>query len=377
MIRTVQNLSAVDPGFDVEGVLTLNASIPRQATTAPPAPNTPPPPFVASFGPLLDRLAAVPGVEAAALSSDLPYGGASAIFYSAEGDTTTDAQTRPRAYIHRVTPRFFEVLGVPFVAGRMFEGAELNPATNAVIVSERVVQRFWPGQPPIGKRIKPGSPNSPAPWMTIVGVVPDLRYRGLPENPTADPDLYVPYIDRGVQGIVIRTASGDAMSVLPSVRAAIRDASPEIVIFGAASLADTARAQTASSQFTGRLMSVFAGIALLLAVVGIYGVLANVVAQRTREFGIRMALGAGRREILGVVSKYGLRLIALGLVIGIAGAVGVTRLLQQMLFGVSGASATAASSAAIALLGAVAMAACLVPAWRATRVDPMIALRND
>jgi predicted permease len=315
-------------------------------------------------------------VSAAALSSDLPLGGSSAVFYSAEGDTTASAQTRPRAYVHRVTPDFFTVIDVSIRAGRAFENADLRADSTAVIVSEGVVRRFWPGQDAIGRRLKIGPPDSSAPWLSIVGVVPDLRYRGLPDNPTADPDLYLPYVDRAVQGVVLRT-SVDPLSVLPAVRAAVREANPGIVVYGVAALGDTVRAQTTQSRFTAWLMGVFAGTALLLAVIGIYGVLSNVVAQRTREFGIRVALGAGRAQILGVVARYGLTLIGLGVAIGGVASFAVARLLEQLLFGVSAASASAASGLAIALLAGVALTACLVPAWRATRVDPVVALRND
>jgi putative ABC transport system permease protein len=376
MIRTVQNLTAVDPGYATENILTFNLSIPRQTTAAPPAPDAPPPPFVVGAGLLLDRLTALPGVSAAALSSDLPLGGSSAVFYSAEGDTTASAQTRPRAYVHRVTPDFFTVIDVSIGAGRAFENADLRADSTAVIVSEGVVRRFWPGQDAIGRRLKIGPPDSSAPWLSIVGVVPDLRYRGLPDNPTADPDLYLPYVDRAVQGVVLRT-SVDPLSVLPAVRAAVREANPGIVVYGVAALGDTVRAQTTQSRFTAWLMGVFAGTALLLAVIGIYGVLSNVVAQRTREFGIRVALGAGRAQILGVVARYGLTLIGLGVAIGGVASFAVARLLEQLLFGVSAASASAASGLAIALLAGVALTACLVPAWRATRVDPVVALRND
>jgi putative ABC transport system permease protein len=376
MMRTVQNLTAIDPGYHTDRVLTLYASVPRQPAAGPGAADAPPPPFVATSGLLLDRLRAVPGVTSVALASDLPLGDASAVFYAAEGDTTGSAQTRPRAYVHRITPAFFDVLGVPFTSGGMFSGADLERGSTAIIVSEAVVRRFWPNQDPIGRRVKIGAAESSNPWLTIVGVVPELKYRGLPENPTADPDLYFPYVDRGVQGIAIRTAV-EPLSVVNSVRAALRDTNPNIVTFGVAALSDTVRAQTAQSRFTTWLMSVFAVVALMLAVLGIYGVLSNLVSQRMREFGIRVALGAGRREILSVVARHGARLVGLGLLIGAAGALATTRLLEQLLFGVSAASASTASALAIVLLAAVAMTACMVPAWRATRVDPVVALRND
>ncbi|MEZ5318049.1 MAG: ABC transporter permease [Vicinamibacterales bacterium] len=375
MIRTVQNLTAIDPGYDATNVLTFNVAVPRLETPPPAAsasPGAPPaaPAYAVSATALLDRLRAVPGVVAVSLSTDLPLQGASAVFYSAEGDTTSDAETRPRAYIHRITPDFFDVLGVPIVAGRTFEPADLTGPI-PVVVSEGVPRRFWPGQDPIGRHLQIGSTA-----LTIIGVVPDLKYRGLPDNPTADPDLYVPYAERGVQSIALRTAVSP-LSIVPSVRGALREANPDIVVFGVSALEDLVLAQTAQSRFTTWLMGVFAGVAVLLAVIGIYGVLSYIVSQRAREFGIRMALGAGRREILAVVGRFGAKLVGLGLVLGGVASIGLGRLLEQLLFGVSTASASGAGAVAIALLAVVAMAACLIPAWRATRVDPMVALRND
>ena len=381
MIRTVQNIVAVDPAFATDHVLTLNLNVPREpavAPAAPAAPGTPappPPPFVATSGVLLERLAAVPGVTKAALGSDVPLGPkSSAVFYVAEGDSTITAENRPRAYVHRVTASFFEALSIRLVSGRTFAAAETAPDSTAVIVSNPVVKRFWPGQDPIGKRIKIGAPNSENPWLTIVGVVPELKYRGLPNNPTADPDLFFPFIDRGAQGVVLRTGV-DPASIGPLVRNAIREINPGIVVFGLSPLADLAAAQTAQSRFTTWLMGLFAATALLLATIGLYGVMSYLVTQRRREFGIRLALGATSREIVGVVLRDGTKMVGLGLIIGAAGAFGVARLLDALLYGVPSVAASAAL--AVSVLAVVAIAACLVPALRATRVDPVVALRNE
>jgi putative ABC transport system permease protein len=194
MIRSIQKLAAVDPGFEAAHVLMVNATIPRQTAPAA-APGTTaaaPAPFVSSHADLLDRIRAVPGVEAVSLASDLPFGGSSAIFYSAEGDATVAAETMPRAYIHRVTPEFFATLRIRLEAGRTFVPSEERTDSQAVVVSHNVTRRFWPNQDPIGKRVKIGAPGSQNPWLTIVGVVDEVKYRGLPENPTRDPDLYLP-----------------------------------------------------------------------------------------------------------------------------------------------------------------------------------------
>ena len=376
MIRSIQKLAAIDPGFDAANVLLLNATIPRQTAppAAPGAAAAAPAPFVTSHADLLDRIRAVPGVEAASLASDLPFGGASAIFYSAEGDATVAAETLPRAYVHRVTPEFFATLRIRLEAGRTFLPSEERPDSPAVIVSHNVTRRFWPNQDPIGKRIKAGAPGSQNPWMTIVGVVDEVKYRGLPENPTRDPDLYLPYLDRASQGVVVRTRV-EPSSVASAVRAAIRDGNASIGTFNARTLADLVAQQSSASRFTSWLLSVFAATALVLSVVGLYGVMSYLVAQRTREFGIRLALGASRAEIVRRVMRDGTWRVAIGAAIGLAATTGLARLLAGLVYGVG--TFDISSLLAVATLVVVAIVACGIPAVRATRVDPAIALRSE
>ena len=377
MIRSSQNLAAIDPGFDPAGLLTLTVSVPRLPQTTPsPAPGQPAAPaaFLLSGRDLLARVQSVPGVTAASLASDVPLSGAaSAVFYSAEGDTTTDAQTVPRAYVHRVSPNFFETIRLPLTAGRTFEPAEIAPASPAVIVSENVVKRFWPNQDPIGKRIRLGAPGSTNPWLTIVGVVGETKYRALPANPTADPDLYLPALDRSPQPILVRT-SVPPESVLQAVRAAVLKGESSVAVFAASTMDDLVATQTATSRFTMWVLGLFAITALVLSAIGIYGVMSYLVTQRTREFGIRLALGASRSEIIGVVVRHGTRLIAIGAVLGIGVTMALSRVFGALLYQVTPIDVS--SALAIALLVGIAILACMVPAWRATRVDPTIALRN-
>ncbi len=384
MIRTVRNLVTLNPGFDPSSVLSLRISIPRGAAAATPpststaTPQTPaqPPPLVASARLVLDRVKTVPGVASASLVSDVPLsGGGSAIFYTAEGQPPVNAQNIPRAYVHRVTPDFFATLRVPLKAGRTFIDSESTPDSTAVVVSERVVTRFWPGQDPIGKRIKQGALTNKTPWLSIVGVVGEMKYRGLPDNPTPDPDLYFPFIDRAQQlSLVVRTSVPPA-SLAPSVRAAVRGVDSTITIFDVTPMNELVGQQTAQSRFTMWLMGIFAACALMLAVVGIYGVMSYLVTQRTREIGIRLALGAGGSDILRLVVGNGARMIGAGIVIGVVAAFALQRLVSSLLFGVTAADAV--SLFAVALLAAVALAACYLPALRATRVSPLNALRYE
>jgi predicted permease len=375
MIRSIQKLAAIDPGFEAANVLMVNATIPRQ-TPPPAAPGAAaaPAPFVASHVDLIDRIRAVPGVEAVSLASDLPFGGSSAIFYSGEGDATVAAETMPRAYIHRVTPDFFTTLRIRLEAGRTFLPSEERTDSTAVIVSHNVTRRFWPNEDPIGKRIKFGAPGSQNPWLTIVGVVDEVKYRGLPENPTADPDLYLPYVDRATQGVIVRTRV-EPSSVASAVRAAIRNGNTSILTFNAITLAEVVAQQSSASRFTSWLLSVFAVTALVLSVVGLYGVMSYLVAQRTREFGIRLALGSSRLEIVKRVLRDGTWRIAIGAAIGLAATTGLARLLAGLVYGVG--TFDISSLLAVVMLVVVAIAACAIPAVRATRVDPAIALRTE
>jgi putative ABC transport system permease protein len=379
-IRSTQKLAAIDPGFDPSGLLTVTVSMPRQpappgTAAAVPGQPAPPPPFVMSGRELVERVSAVPGVTSVSLSTDVPLaGGGSAVFYTAEGDQTSDAQMMPRAYVHRVSPNFFETVRMPLLSGRTFLQSELTAASTSVIVSDGVVRRFWPNQNPIGKRIKFGAPTSTNPWLTIVGVVPETKYRALPANPTNDPDFYFPALDRSPQPLIIRTSVPPA-SVLPSVRTALTRGQSGVAVFATSTMAELVDTQTSASRFTMWVLGLFAATALILSAIGIYGVMSYLVTQRTREFGIRIALGASRGEIVGSVLGRGAILIGLGAAIGLALTAGLSRLFGSLLYEVT--AIDFATALAVVVLIAAAILACVVPAMRATRVDPAVALRNS
>ena len=373
MIRSVQQLVAIDPGFDADRVLMARVSIPRQATA--PAPGTSAPLVVAART-LLDRVRALPGVSAASLASDPPLSGlSSAVFYTAEGQSATNAQTAPRAYVHRVTPEFFSTLRIALRSGRTFLPSELTPTSGVVVASEHVVTRFWPGQDPIGKRIKLGNLASQNPWLTIVGVAGEVKYRGLPENPTADPDLYFPFVDRVQQvSLVVRTTL-DPASLAPALRSAIREVDPDIPVFAVATMAERIGDQTAQSRFTTWIMGAFAAMALLLSAIGIYGVMSYLVSQRTREVGIRMALGATPREIVRLIVGRGAQLIGAGIVLGGFASIALERLMATLTYRAS--ILDGVTAAAIAVLTGAGLLACYLPAVHAARVDPLVALRIE
>ena len=373
MIRTVQQLVAIDPGFNPDRVLTVRVSIPRQAT----APESDPPaPLVVGARTLLDRVRALPGVAAASLVSDPPLSGlSSAVFYTAEGQAATDAQTMPRAYVHRVLPDFFATIGIPLRSGRTFLDSELTPASRVVLVSEQVATRFWPGQDPVGKRIKIGTLASQNPWLTIVGVVGEVKYRALPENPTTDPDLYFPFIDRTQQvSLVVRT-TGAPSALISSVRQAIREVDQNVPVFGVFTMTERIADQTAQARFTTWIMSAFAAMALLLSAIGIYGVMSYLVSQRTREVGIRMALGATPQEIVRLIVGRGARLIGAGVLVGVIASAALQRLMGALIYRASVLDGM--TIVAVLTLGAAGLLACYLPALRAARVDPLVALRAE
>jgi predicted permease len=379
MIRTVQQLTAIEPGYDTQHVLTMRVTLPRlapppqagaAAATAPDART------VVMASEVLRRAVQIPSVESVALGTDIPLVGGGAIFYTAEGQPPVTAQNIPRAYLHRVTADFFRTFRIRFIAGRTFKDVELQGNSNVVVVSEAVARRFWPGQDPIGKRIKGGGPTADSPWWTIIGVVNEMKYRALPNNPTNDPDVFLPFIDRQRSFALFVRTPLDPSSLTGSVRKVLRDADSTTVIYNVVPMSELASRQIAQSRFTGWLMAIFAASALALAMIGIYGVMSYAVTRRTQEIGIRMALGAARSEVLGMMVRNGMGLIGIGLAVGVAAALGLTRLLETLLYGIQPTDPLAFGTAALAL-AMVALVACLVPAARATRIAPSQALRNE
>ncbi len=362
MMRSLARLSAIDPGYDPNRVATLRVTLPPgQAPTA---------------DDVLHRISGVPSLESAATATDTPLAGSSAVFYTAEGQPPVNAQNRPRAYIHAVSADFFRTLATPLRAGRSFSEEEEKQRGNVAVVTENMVKRFWPGQDPIGKRIKIGGADSARPWLTIVGVAAEMKYRALPQNPTADPDLFLPFNPRARDFAVLVRSPRDPSAVVPTVRAALRQTFPEAIVYAEGTLAEAVGGMMAQPRVTSSLMAIFAALALFLAAIGIYGVMSYTVSRRTREIGLRVALGASRAEVLRLVVGRGMTLVLAGVIVGTAAALALTRTVATLVYGIS-ATDPWSFGAAAALLMAIAMVACLVPASRASRIDPSVALRNE
>jgi predicted permease len=376
MIRTLVRLAAMNPGYDPRYVAMLRVSLPRLQPSGGRDANAEPDAKVeVAANDILRAASALPSVESASISTDVPLLGSSAIFYTAEGQAPMDARSRPRAYFHRVSPDFFRTLHIRFLSGRTFTEDEIHRNADIAIVTENMVQRFWPGQNPVGKRIKVGDSNSSRPWLTIIGVVPELKYRGLPQNPTADPDIFQVFNERSRDFAVLVRTYLEPSAMLPTIRTALNQTEPSVLVYNDGTLEELIGEETARPRFTGWLMSIFSGTALVLSMIGVYGVVSYSVSRRTREIGVRMAFGAARGEVFRMVVGRGMSLVVLGVLVGTALALSLTRMMTTLVYDVS-ATDPVTFVGAVATLGSVALIACLLPASRAVRIDPAVALRD-
>ncbi len=365
MIRSLQRLQAVDPGFDAERLLTMRVSLPLQ--------RYPQDQIIAFSQKLREQLQALPGAKSVALASDLPLSGiVSGGPIELEGRQDTPAGGEFRMYRHRVTPGFFSTLGIPFVKGRDFTADDHAQAPGVVIISEAMARRYWPNEDPIGKRLRQGTP-----WLSIVGVVGEVKYRGLPQNPNADPDIYLP-LSQSPSGYLFMAARSevDPKSLVAAARDVLRNLDPDLPVYDIATMPEMVADQTAQSRFGAWLLSLFGVLALILAAVGIYSVMAYAVEQRSREIGVRVALGARSGDVLKMVIGQGMRLTLLGVALGLGAALALTQLMKRLLYGVAAADPLTYGAIAL-LLTLVALLACWIPARRATKVDPMIALKCE
>lgn len=372
LIQSVRNTARINLGFEAGPVLTLHASIPHASV-----PGSGQASRAAVEGRvILDHIRSVPGVVMAALGNDSPLdGNAVATFYAVEPQAR-DIQIPPRGYLHRVSPAFFSALQIPIISGRTFSDADMEPTAAVVIVSERLAQEFGGAQSAIGRRVRLEPQRSDSPWLTIVGVAGNVRFRRLLDTPVSDPDIYVPFLDRNSQvAIVVRTGASPA-SLTKAVTDAIRSANTSTVVYDVAPMAERVAAQSASSRFVMWLMSVFGATALSLAAVGLYGVMSHLVILRTREIGIRTALGAKRVSVVWLILSQNVSLIGLGLLGGFVGAVAFGVYLQGVLVAVPAYDALVLAVALFAL-GAVGLAASYFPARRAATIDPLTALRQE
>jgi len=369
LLRSFVKLLQVDPGFRSEGVLTLQVALPSAKYPKPEQAG-------AFFRELVDRVQQLPGVQTAGAVSSLPLSGT-----GNSGTTTVDSRAvtpqdaSPEADWRVVTPGFFQAMGISLISGRYFDTRDSDTAAPVAIIDETMARTYWPNEDPVGKRIKRGGMESTGPWMTIVGVVRHVRYRTLEARSRVQ--LYWPEAQRptNFMGLAIRAAA-DPMSLAPAVQKTVLALDAEQPVDHVLTMQELMADSLARRRLTLTLLAAFAGGAILLAALGIYGVTAYMVTQRQQEIGLRMALGASRSDVLGLVVGQGMSLMLAGLGAGLVLSLGLTWLLGSLLFSVRPYDPISLAAAAGAL-ALVALLACSFPAWRATRVDPLVALRYE
>jgi putative ABC transport system permease protein len=375
MVRSFIALQRLDPGFRPDHALMVRVSLPipdRTRVTAADQER-----FVSFFARALGRLRQLPGVVAAGACNGVPLAGSRGDrLIDIENDRPRERADRPHAQNRQATPGWFEAVGIPLLRGRAFQERDQATAPRVVVVNQAFARRWFPDGEPIGRRLRLGRLTDDFPWATIVGVVGDVHAYGLDVPPM--PEMYWAVAQSPgtpALAVVVRTA-GDPLSLAGPVRAAIAEIDPAQPVFDLQTLEQVVGSSLGQRRFTLTLMLVFGLIALVLAAVGIYGVMAYTVAQRTREIGIRVALGARAGTVVGMVLRDGMKLVALGVVLGTASALAVTRVARTLLYGVSAADSLTYVVIAV-LLSAVGLAAIVIPALRATRIDPMRALRTE
>jgi putative ABC transport system permease protein len=371
LIKSVAKLQGVSPGFDSQNVLVFNLALPQVKYGSDTA-------QILFADQVLPRLNALPGVKAAGTTSVIPFGGGwSTASFNIEGVVVAPGQNGPWGDYRVASPRFFEALRIPVEKGRLFNDQDRAGSPPVVVIDEQFVKKYFPNTNPIGKRItfgaSPGRTDST--WITVVGVVGHAAHEGLDAEPRIQ--YYFPFSQNGGrQMTVAMRTTGSPLALLPAAREAVHAVDRDLPLSAVNTMDKLVESSVGQRKLSMILLGVFSAIALLLAFIGIYGVMSYSVTQRTRELGIRMALGAARTRVLGLVVGQGMTLACGGVAIGLVAAFALTRFLSNQLFGVGATDAGTFTVVSVALLG-IAFLATLLPALRATRVDPVVALRDE
>ncbi|HET7456056.1 MAG TPA: ABC transporter permease [Gemmatimonadaceae bacterium] len=367
MLRSLDKLLRVHPGFDADHVLTMRVDIPESMGGGDSLPNI--------RDRLLERVAAMPGVTTASMSDCPPLrGGCNGTVIVFRDRPPAAPGTEPSVGIHWATPSWFAAMRIPLRRGRLFDGGDRVDTRKVVLVNETAARRFWPNQDPIGRPVSVGQGGFWTDTAYVVGVVGDVRYGTVDSLPA--PDVYLSYAQSpvGRNMLFVRTA-GDPLAVVPAVRRALHELSPDAPVHDVKTMAARVADATASARFSTVLLTLFGVVALVLATIGTYGVIAYATAQRTQEIGVRMALGATAGDVTRLVVGQGIAIAAIGGALGLAGAFAATRVLRALLYGV-GPSDPVTFVGITAVLAVAVLAANWIPARRAARIDPMVALRR-
>ena len=369
-MRSFAHLTSVHPGFQPAQVTTFSVSLsPVRYSNAAKQEQF--------AGALLSRIYRLPGMTAAGISFSLPLSASGfGLTFAIGGRPETSGPDEPRAQVRVATPDYFRAMGIPLLRGRGFTDADRAGTPRVLLISQETARRYWPNEDPIGQKLLTGWGSGDDRFGgTIVGIVGDVRQFSLAQAPTAH--IYGLFAQRPLDemSIVMRSASAPA-TVLAAAREVVHGLDSELPLYDARPLDDLVRESIAERRFYALLLATFAGLALVLAAVGIYGVIGYSVQQRRRELGIRIALGATRKRVILMVMRQGMALTLIGAIAGLAGAGVLTRVLSGQLFGVS-ASDPLTFLAVPAILIAVALVACVVPARRALKVDPASAIRAE
>jgi predicted permease len=373
LVKSFARLSGVNPGFDSHNVLTFGVSLPESAYPSDTATG-------AFYDALLARLAQVPGVRAVGTTTVMPFaGGWSTGSFNVEGYQPPPNGNSPWGDIRIISPGFLSTLKVPLLAGHVFTRQEADGRLQVAVVDEELARRFFksPGDA-IGKRVwfGPSTPTDSTAYITIVGVVGHTMHEGLDADPRIQ--LYLPYAQAGAgtnMMVAVRTA-GDPARYVSAIRNAVHDVDRDVPIARVRTLDDLISDSMGQRRLSMVLLGTFSGIALLLASIGIYGVMSYSVVQRTREMGVRMALGARQGDVLRLVLRQGMTLVLVGVGLGLLCAFALTRVIANQLYAVKPTDPVTFAAVAVLLVG-IALVAILLPAWRATRVDPVVALREE
>ena len=373
LLKSFLRLQEVKPGFQPDHLLTAQISLPSARYAEDQN-------IIAFYQELINRLKSLPGVQAVGISMSLPPNQLQiSNDFGIEGRPLPPGQKRPVAEELTISPDYFTVLGVPLLRGRFFTDADKAGALRVLIINEAMARRFFPNEDPVGKRLQTGDPSPNAPWQTIVGVVGNVKYTGLKAEETIT--MYVPYTTPGWASwsrsmyLVVRT-TGQPLGLSSALRQQVRALDQDLPVTKLKTMEQVIYESIAGPRFGASLLGLFAAVALLLAAIGIYGVISYAVTERTHEIGIRMALGAHIRDVLRLVIGHGMKLALSGVAIGVVASFALTRLMKTLLFGVSATDPLTFIVIALLLTG-VALLACWLPARRATKVDPMEALRYE